>query len=101
MGVTLEQPFGSTDDFYGEEDGKVKYKLRHFGKFRILAIVTGILAVLTLVFIILYAVEVSRGKEKATTSGKAICDSKNCLYAAYGKKENYSLKLAILLMISG
>lgn len=85
MGSTLDPPFGSTDDFY-EGDTKVKYKLRHFGKFRILAVVTGILAVLTILFIILFAVAMSRGKEEATTSGNPICDSKKCLFVAYGKR---------------
>ncbi|XP_031553864.1 neprilysin-like [Actinia tenebrosa] len=83
MGSTLEQPFGgSTDDFY-EGDTHVKYKLRHFGKFKILAVVAGVLAVLTIVFIVLFAVSMSRTKEKGTTSGRLICDTKNCLFTAY------------------
>ena len=85
---------------YNDEDyGDVKYKLRHFTKFKILLIVTTIFIVLSIIFIILFAVE--KSKDHETTSkpekpskpppktpsvqGQTYCGSKTCLYASIGK----------------
>jgi hypothetical protein len=82
--MTLEQPFSSTDDFY-EGESEVKYKLRHFGKFKILAFVTGVLAFLCILFIVLYAVEKNRARGSTASQGRPICDNNNCLFTSYGK----------------
>lgn len=83
----LERPFENTDDFYGEDDSAVKYKLRHFGKFKLLAILTCILAVLCVIFIVLFAVEKSKKTTSSipNSSSSTICNKRECLLSSYGK----------------
>lgn len=84
--MSLNQPFETVDDFYGEGDTSVKYKLRHFGKFKILVVVTTVLAILLLIFVVLFAVE--KGKKSSTIREKgeiSICKSRDCLFTAYGE----------------
>lgn len=72
-----------------EEDyGEVKYKLRHFTKFKVLLIVTTFFMVLSLIFIILFAVEKAKVHEPAVPEKPTIqtyCGTKDCLYTALGK----------------
>ena len=71
----------------------IKYKLRHFTKFKILLIVTTIFIVLSIIFIILFAVEKSKEQETASKPEKpekppqvqTYCGTKTCLYASLGK----------------
>lgn len=78
-------------EYNGEDYGDVKYKLRHFKKFKILLIVTTIFAVLSIIFIILFAVEKSKDHgatskpEKPPTRGQTFCGTKACLHASLGK----------------
>ena len=86
-------------EYNDEEDyGDVKYKLRHFTKFKILLIVTTIFIVLSIIFIILFAVEKSKDQEitsklektpkppkTPSVQGQTYCGSKTCLYASMGK----------------
>jgi len=73
----------------GEEDfGEVKYKLRRFTKFKVLLIVTAFFGVLSIIFIILFAVEKAKvhklcppGKPKVET----YCGTKDCLFTSLGK----------------
>lgn len=50
-------------DEYGEEHGNVKYKLRHFNKFKVLLIATVIFLLLSIIFITLFAVEKAKDCE--------------------------------------
>ncbi|KAJ7382376.1 hypothetical protein OS493_035437 [Desmophyllum pertusum] len=75
-----------TDD---EPDyGGVKYKLRHFTKFRLLCIITAIFLVLSIIFIILYAVEKSKvddttsSKPGSKNCGQVYCGTSACLHAS-------------------
>lgn len=68
----------------------VKYKLRHFNKFRILLIATVIFLLLSIIFIILFAVEKSKDHDSGSEQGKppsvqAFCGTKACLYASLGE----------------
>ena len=68
----------------------VKYKLRHFNKFKVLLIVTVIFLLLSILFIILFAVEKSKDRETGSEPGKppsfrTYCGTKACLYASLGK----------------
>jgi len=84
--MSLNQPFESVDDFYGEGDSGVKYKLRHFGKFKILVVVSVVLSILLLVFVVLFAVE--KGRKSSITKGTegiSICNSRTCLFTSYGE----------------
>ena len=74
------------DDF----DDAVKYKLRHFNKFKVLLIANVIFLLLSIIFIILFAVEKSKDHEKSETgkllpSVPTFCGTKACLYASLGK----------------
>lgn len=78
-----------TDD---EPDyGGVKYKLRHFTKFRLLCIITAIFLVLSIIFIILYAVEKSKvddttsSKPGSKNCGQVYCGTSACLHASLGE----------------
>jgi len=69
-----------------EEDyGEVKYKLRHFTKFKVLLLVTAFFVVLSIIFIILFAVEKAK-VHKLSTPGKAkvqkYCGTKDCLFTS-------------------
>ena len=68
------------DDEYG-----VKYKLRHFTKFKILLIVTVVFLLLSIIFIILFAVEKSKDCEPGKPPSETFCGTKACLYASLGK----------------
>ena len=73
-----------------EDDGGVKYKLRHFNKFKVLLIVTVVLFLLLIIFIILFAVEKSEDHETGSKPGKppcvsTFCGTKACLYASLGE----------------
>ena len=57
-------------EFEEEEVVDIKYKLRHFTKFKVLLVVTSILAVLLITFIVLYAVEKSIDNDSANEQGK-------------------------------
>lgn len=57
-------------EFEEEEAVDIKYKLRHFTKFKVLLVVTSILAVLSITFIVLYAVEKSIDNDSANEQGK-------------------------------
>ena len=48
----------------------VKYKLRHFNKFKVLLIATVIFLLLSILFIILFAVEKSKDRETGSEPGK-------------------------------
>lgn len=77
-------------EFEEEEAVDIKYKLRHFTKFKVLLVVTSILAVLLITFIVLYAVEKSIVNDSANEQGKTprvktYCDTKVCFDAALGK----------------
>jgi len=65
--------------------GSVKFKLRHFNKFRALVIVTALFVVLSIVFIILFAVEKAK-VHKLSTPGKpkvqTYCGTKECLFTS-------------------
>lgn len=72
------------------DDSGVKYKLRHFNKFRVLLIATVIFLLLSIIFIILFAVEKSKDHETASEPGKPpsvqiFCGTKACLYASLGE----------------
>ena len=74
----------------GTDDTSVKYKLRHFSKFRILLVVTAILALLAIIFIILFAVEKSKVHDLTSQAPKTpkvqtYCGTKICLDTALGK----------------
>lgn len=76
--------------FEEEEALDIKYKLRHFTKFKVLLVVTSILAVLSITFIVLYAVEKSIDYDSANEQGKTprvqtYCGTKVCFDAALGK----------------
>ena len=73
-----------------EGDDDVKYKLRHFNKFKILLIVTVVLLLLLIIFIILFAVEKSENHETGSEPRKppcvpTVCGTKECLYASLGE----------------
>ena len=76
---------------YDDEDYVgVKYKLRHFNKFKVLLIATVIFLLLSIIFIILFAVEKSKDRETGSGPGKpprvqTFCGTKTCLYASLGK----------------
>ena len=77
-------------EFEEEEAVDIKYKLRHFTKFKVLLVVNSILAVLLITFIVLYAVEKSIVNDSANEQGKTprvktYCDTKVCFDAALGK----------------
>lgn len=78
-------------EFEGEDYGSVKYKLRHFTKFKILLIVTAIFIVLSIIFIILFAVEKAKHHEAPSKPAEkppqvqTYCGTKSCLYASLGK----------------
>ena len=76
--------------YYEEDDYGVKYKLRHFNKFKVLLIVAVVLFLLLSIFIILFAVEKSKDHETGSETGKAphgptFCGTKACLYASLGE----------------
>ena len=64
----------------------VKYKLRHFNKFRITVAITAILCLLLVIFVILFAVEKSQNykleHQKVAETGP--CDTKECVFASLG-----------------
>lgn len=69
----------------GENYGGVKYKLRHFGKFKVLLIVTVLFIVLSLIFIILFVVEKSKTNEPALPEKPKVqtyCGTMDCLRAS-------------------
>ena len=72
------------------DDFSVKYKLRHFNKFRVLLIATVIFLLLSIIFIIFFAVEKSKDHETGSEPGKppsiqTFCGTKECLYASLGE----------------
>ncbi|PFX13850.1 Endothelin-converting enzyme 2 [Stylophora pistillata] len=76
---------------FDDEDGAfgIKYKLRHFTKFKILLVVTLILAVLSIIFITLFAVERSKVNDLASEKEKTprpsvqtYCGTRVCFDAA-------------------
>ncbi|XP_048581138.1 endothelin-converting enzyme homolog isoform X2 [Nematostella vectensis] len=67
----------STED--DAEDFNVKYKLRHYSKFKALVICCAVLLVLCVVFIVLFSLE--RGKTVVPSPPR--CDSQACVFAAY------------------
>lgn len=80
-------------EFEEEEVVDIKYKLRHFTKFKVLLVVTSILAVLLITFIVLYAVEKSINNDLANEQGKTprvqtYCGTKVCFDAALGKSNS-------------
>ena len=73
-----------------EGDDGVKYKLRHFNKFKVLLTVTVVILLLLIIFIILFAVEKSEDHETVSEPGKppsvpTFCVTKACLYASLGE----------------
>ena len=77
-------------EYYEEDDDGVKYKLRHFNKFKVLLVVTVIFLLLLIIFIILFAVEKSKDHETGSEPGKpprvtTFCGTKACLYASLGE----------------
>lgn len=73
-------------DEYGEEHGSVKYKLRHFNKFKVSLIATVIFLLLSIIFITLFAVEKVKDCEPGKPpSVQTFCGTKACLYASLGK----------------
>ena len=73
-----------------EYDDGVKYKLRHFNKFKVLLTVTVIFLLLLVIFIILFAVEKSKDHETRTKPEKppcvpTFCGTKACLNASLGE----------------
>ena len=70
---------------YDYEAFGVKYRFRHFTKFRILLAVTVLLGLLLVAFVVLFAVEKLGKKEgKAVISGSGPCITKDCAYASVG-----------------
>lgn len=85
-------------EYDSEDYGSVKYKLRHFTKFKILLVITTILAVLALTFIILFAVEKSKVHDSASKPVKTprvqtYCGTETCFYTALGKPSKYDFIL--------
>lgn len=82
-------------EFEEEEALDIKYKLRHFTKFKVLLVVTSILAVLLITFIVLYAVEKSidndSNEQGKTPRVQTYCGTKVCFDAALGKP-NFNLE---------
>ena len=79
----------------------IKFKLRHFTKFKILLIVSTIFIVLSIIFIILYAVEKSKDHETASKPEKpqvqTYCGTKRCLHASLGKISTFPVSLVTKL----
>lgn len=70
----------------GDDHQGVKYKLRHFNKFKVLLIVTVVLLLLLIIFITLFAVEKSEDHEtKGEPCAPTFCGTKACLYASLGE----------------
>ena len=68
--------------------GSVKFKLRHFNKFRVLVIVTALFVALSIVFIILFAVEKAKVHKLSTPEKPKVqtyCGTKDCLFTSLGK----------------
>ena len=73
-------------NYNDESSFGVKYKLRHFKKFRFLAAVAIKLGVLLVIFIILFAVEKSRyEKLRDRNIDVGPCDTKDCVFASLGQ----------------
>ncbi|KAK3702464.1 hypothetical protein QZH41_020111, partial [Actinostola sp. cb2023] len=70
-------------DGEGASGFNVKYKLRHFQRFRILLAVAAILFVLCVVFMILFAVEKSRRTTVQRDEEQPVCSTKDCVLSSY------------------
>ena len=72
----------------GEDYGDVKFKLRHFTKFKVLLFVTAFFAVLSIIFMILFAIEKAKVGKPPTPQKSSVqmyCGTKHCLDTSLGK----------------
>ena len=72
----------------GGDYGDVKFKLRHFTKFKVLLFVTAFFAVLSIIFMILFAIEKAKVGKPSTPQKSSVqmyCGTKHCLDTSLGK----------------